>query len=284
MYLYEKLRPDYLALMVEVNWFKKMAAPCPANWAGLAQLYHQLYDTVRPEVDPGVKLFATLVFQEVLGYDHDTCHGPLAFEPCTGDPSPPDDDDPDPAICYPLDLGALEDLDQADRLEVLALSFYPDSLLMGVADDNLVKFYSTDWNGSDTCDVRAQASPYLDPLQALDGLNWTKPIAIAELGARSGRTILHKGGLLYQPPADAVSQSFWMNHFLETAQERSFEFFVTAFSNDYEPIGPWTVELSVLDAHTYSLMNTFAYMGIYDVQGSPKEGVTQMWLDVLQGD
>jgi hypothetical protein len=44
------------------------------------------------------------------------------------------------------------------------------------------------------------------------------------------------------------------------------------------------VELSVLDAHTYSLMNTFAYMGIYDVQGSPKEGVTQMWLDVLQNN
>jgi hypothetical protein len=25
-------------------------------------------------------------------------------------------------------------------------------------------------------------------------------------------------------------------------------------------------------------------MGIYDAQGSPKEGVTQMWLDVLQNN
>jgi hypothetical protein len=282
LYLYEKLRPDYLALMVEVNWFKKMPAPCPANWAGLAQLYRQLYDTVRPEVDPRTKVFATLVFQELLGYDLERCHGPLAYEPCSGDPSPPLYDDPDPAVCYPLDSGALDDLDQGDRLEVLALSFYPDALLMDVADDNLVKLYAADWNGSDACDFRAQAAPYLDPLEALDRLNWTKPMAIAELGARSSRTLLRKESFLYQPPADAASQFFWLNHFLEGAQERSFEFFVTAFSNDYEPIGSWTLDLGVLDANTYSLMNSFACMGIYDAQGSPKGGVTEMWLDMLQ--
>jgi hypothetical protein len=281
LYLYDKLRPDYLALMVEVNWFKKMPAPCPANWDGLVQLYRHVYDTVRSEVDPAVKLFATLVFQELLGYDLETCHGPLAFEPCTGDPSPPAYDAPDPAVCYPLDSGALDDLDQGGRLELLALSFYPDSLLMDVADDDLVRFYAADWNGSDGCVSRARATPYLDPLEALDRLNWTKPIAIAELGARSGRTILRRESLLYQPPADSTSQCFWLNHFLERAKEREFEFFAAPFSNDYEPIGPWTVDLGVLDANVYSLMNSFAYMGIYDDQGASKGGVTTLWLDFL---
>jgi hypothetical protein len=145
MYLYDKLQPDYLALMVEVNWFKEMPAPCPSNWEGLAQLYRQLYDAVRPEVDPQTNVFATMVFQGLLGYDLETCHGPLAFEPCTGDPSPPAYAEPDTAICYPLDLSAINDLDQGDRLEVLALSFYPDALLMDVADDNLVKLYPFLW-------------------------------------------------------------------------------------------------------------------------------------------
>jgi hypothetical protein len=279
MYLYDKLQPDYLALMVEVNLFKEMPAPCPANWDGLVQLYHQLYDTVRPEVDPRTKVFATLTLKELLGYDLETCHGQLAFEPCTGEPALPDYADPDPETCYPLDLDFLNDLDRGDRLEVLALSFYPDALLMDVADDNLVKLYPEDWNGVDECDFRAQAAPYIDPVGALDRLNWAKPIAIAELGARSNRTIKLEGGFLYLPPADLTSQSFWLNHFLENARNRHFEFYVQSFSNDYEPIGPWTANLGVLDANLYSTVNNFAYMGIYDTQGQPKAGTTEIWLD-----
>jgi hypothetical protein len=40
--------------------------------------------------------------------------------------------------------------------------------------------------------------------------------------------------------------------------------------------------MGVLDADLYSLLNTFAYMGIYDAQGSPKAGVTETWLNFLQ--
>lgn len=282
MYLYDKLQPDYLALMVEVNWFKEMPAPCPANWDGLVQLYHQLYDTVRLEVDPQTKVFATLTYKELLGYDLETCHGPLAFEPCTGEPAPPSYADPDPETCYPLDLSALNDLDQGNRLEVLALSFYPDALLMDVADDNLVKLYPIDWNGVAECDFRAQATPYIDPAEALDRFNWTKPIAIAELGARSNRTVKFKEGYLYLPPADLTSQSFWLNHFLETASDRQFEFYVQSFSNDYESIGSWTVNTGVLDADFYSLLNNFAYMGIYDAQDLSKADVTEIWMHFLQ--
>ena len=283
MYLYDKLQPDYLALMVEVNLFKEMPAPCPANWDGLVQLYRQIYDAVRPEVDPQTKVFATLTFQQLLDYDNDTCHGPMAFEACTGNPSPPAYADPAPDACYPLDLSAINDLDQGDRLEVLALSFYPDALLMDVADDNLVKLYAEDWNGVDSCELRAQAPPYVDPVAALDRFNWTKPIAIAELGARSDRTFFLQGGYLVAPPADLTSQSFWLNHFLAAASDRHFEFYVQSFSNDYEAIGPWTVRIGLLDADLFSLFNSFAYMGIYDTQGSSKAGVTEIWTRFLQG-
>jgi hypothetical protein len=282
MYLYDKLQPDYLALMVEMNWFKVMPAPCPANWNGLVQLYHHVYDTVRPAVDPRTKVFATLALQELLGYDQEACHGPLVFEPCTGEPSAPAYADPDPETCYPLDSDTLDDLNQGDRLEVLALSFYPDALLMDVAEDNLVKLYPDDWNGIDECELRAQAAPYLDPVEALDRLNWTKPIAVAELGARSNRTSIFRGEYIYLPPADLTSQSFWLNHFLQAARDRDFEFYVQAFSDDYEPMGTWIVTMGVLDEDAYSVINSFAYMGIYDAQGLPKVDVTQIWMNFLQ--
>lgn len=280
MYLYDKLRPDYLALMVEVNLYKE-DSKCPAQWDGLAQLYHQIYDVVRPQVDPRTKVFASLTFQHLLGYDVDACHGSLAFEACTGDPAPPAYPSPDPAACYPLDLSAITDLDQDDRLEVLALSFYPDALMMDVAADNLLKLYPANWDGVAECDQRAQAAPYLDPAAALDRFNWDKPMAIAELGARSQRTLQMIGGYLVQPPGDLTSQGFWLGHFLAEAQERDFEFYVQAFSDDYDAIGAWTVQDSILDAATFSLLNNFTYMGLYDSQGLPKAGVTQTWLDAL---
>ncbi len=282
MYLYDKLQPDYLALMVEVNLYKEMPAPCPDHWDGLVQLYRHVYDTVRPQVDSRVKVFATLTYQHLLGYDIDACHGSLAFVSCSDDdPTASAYAVPDPETCYPLDLSTLDDLDQGNRLEILALSFYPDALMMDVAEDNLVKLYPEDWDGIGECDFRAHATPYLDPTAALDRFNWTKPMAIAELGARSNRTIQFNGGYLVLPPADLTSQSFWLNLFLRTAQERRFEFYVQSFSNDYDAIGPWTVHYGILDAGLYSLFNNFAFMGLYDTQGMPKDGVTETWIDAL---
>jgi hypothetical protein len=281
MYLYDKLHPDYLALMVEANLFKEMEAPCPANWDGLVRLYRNIYDTVRPRVDSRTKVFATLTLQQLLGYDAEVCHGPLVFEACTGDPALPDFAAPAPEICYPLDLSAIVDLDQGNRLEILALSFYPDSLMMDVGDDNLMRVYPADWDGAGNCMLRAPVYPYLNPAAALDRFNWTKPIAIAELGARSNATTIFTGGYIARPPADLTSQAFWLNLFLNTAQERNFEFYVQSFSDDYEAIGSWTVHKGILDADTYSLFNNFAYMGLYDAQGAPKAGVTETWMDAL---
>ncbi len=281
LYLYDKLQPEYLALMVEINLYKELEAACAANWGGVARLYRHIYDAVRPQVDHQTQVFATLAFQWLLDYNDVTCHGAMAVETCTGAPSPPAYGVPDPDTCYPLDLSAITDLDQGGRLEILALSFYPDALLMDVADDNLLKFYPEDWDGVSDCQLRAQTFPFLDPVSALDRFIWSKPIAIADLGARSDRTLHFRGGYLIQPPGDLVSQNFWLDHFLTVAKERNFEFYVQAFSDDFPAIGTWTVHQGVMDMDLYSLFNNFAYMGIYDPDGIEKASVTQTWLDAL---
>ena len=281
MYLYDKLQPDYLALMVEVNLYKELPAPCSTNWDGLVQLYRYVYDAVRPQVATQTKVFATLQLHPLLDYNDTTCHGALSFEACAGTVSPPAFGVPDPAVCYPLDLSAITDLDQGERLEILALSFYPDALLMDVAADNLIKLYPEDWDGVANCDYRAQAPPFLDPVEALDRFNWTKPVAIAELGARGGRTIQFNGGYLLQLPGDLTSQNFWLDHWLKAAKARNFEFYVNSFSNDYVPIGPWIVPADIMDRNLYNLFNSFVYMGIFDHQELTKAGVTQTWLDAL---
>lgn len=78
-----------------------------------------------------------------------------------------------------------------------------------------------------------------------------------------------------QTVADLTSQAFWLNHFLEAARDRDFEFYVQSFADDYEPIGSWTVTMGVVDADHFSLINNFACMGIYDAQGLSKTGVTE---------
>jgi hypothetical protein len=282
LYLYDKLQPDYLAIMIETNMFKEF---CPTKWSGLVDLYRSIYDTVRAEVDRETKVFATVTFNNLLDYEIGQCHGPLAFEECIGDPSPPNYPDPDPITCYPLDLSAITDLDQGDRLEILALSFYPDSLQMAVGDDNLIYVYPDDWDGSSSCLMRAQAPPFLDPIAALDRFNWSKPVAIAELGARSCRTLsFFEDGpnrFIIQPPGDLTSQAFWLDHFLERAKERKFEFYVQVFLRDYNPLGLWTVRQGVLPENLYNIYNIFPCMGLYDENGQVKDGVTEIWQDAL---
>jgi hypothetical protein len=272
LYLYDKLRPDYFAIMVEVNMYK---AFCPTKWSGLVDLYRTIYDAVRAEVDSETKVFATVVFQNLLGYDAEQCHGALAFEPCVGAPSPPVYPDPDPLTCYPLDLSAITDLDQGDRLEILALSFYPDSLLMAVSEnDNLLYAYA-----------EAQLPPFLDPIAALDRFNWSKPVAIAELGARSCRTLqfIDDGinRFIIQPQGDLTSQAFWLDHFLESARQRKFEFYVQVFRDDYYPIGLWAERQGVLPENLYNVNNIFPCMGLYDDKGQVKAGITDLWQETL---
>ncbi|MGB5746284.1 MAG: hypothetical protein WBM69_04835 [Desulfobacterales bacterium] len=283
LYLYDKLRPDYFAIMVEVNMYKTL---CPTKWSGLVDLYRTLYDTVRAEVDSETKVFATVVFQDLLDYEVEQCHGALAFEACVGAPGPPVYPVPDPTACYPLDLSAIMDLDQGDRLEILALSFYPDNLLMAVSEnDNLLYAYPEDWDETSDCLMRAQLPPFLDPIAALDRFNWSKPVAIAELGARSCRTLQFiDDGLnrfIIQPAGDLTSQTFWLDHFLESAGQRKFEFYVQVFRNDYYPIGLWAERQGVLPENLYNVNNIFPCMGLYDDNGQVKDGITDIWQNAL---
>jgi hypothetical protein len=282
LYLYEKLQPDYFAINVEINIFKEL---CPAKWNGMVDLYRSVYDTVRTEAHPKTKVFATVAFQNLLDYELENCQSPLEFEECTEEPTPPSYQIPDPVSCFPLDLSAISDLDQGNRLEILALSFYPDSMLMGVGTDNVINVYPEDWDGSSTCLMRAPTLPFVDPVAALDRFGWEKPVAIAELGARSCRTLQFfndgETRFLTQPPGDPVSQTFWLNHFLESARERQFEFYVQVYLKDYDPIGPWTVNQGILSENLYNIFNIFPCMGLYEENGQTKENVTDTWLNEL---
>ena len=283
LYLYDKLRPDYFAIMIEVNMYKNF---CPAKWIGLVDLYRSIFDTVRAAVDSETKVFATVVLQDLLDYDIEQCHGALAFESCAGAPSPPNYPVPDPTTCFPLDLSVITDLDQGGRLEILALSFYPDSLLMAVSEnDNLLRAYPEDWDETSECLMRAPLPPFLDPIAALDRFNWTKPVAIAELGARCCRTLQFiddgTSRFIIQPPGDITSQAFWLDHFLESARLRKFEFYVQVFRDDYNPIGLWAERQGVLPQDLYNVNNIFPCMGLYDDQGQVKDIITDIWRDAL---
>ncbi len=283
LYLYDKLHPDYFAIMIEVNMYKNF---CPAKWNSLVDLYRSIYDTVRAAVNSKTKVFATVVFQDLLDYELEQCYGALVFEACTGAPGPPNYPDPDPLTCFPLDLSAITDLDQGGRLEILALSFYPDSLMMAVSEtDNLLRAYPEDWDETGDCLMRAPLPSFLDPVAALDRFNWTRPIAIAELGARCCRTLQFVDDginrFIIQPPGDITSQAFWLDHFLESAKKRKFEFYVQVFRDDYYPIGLWAERQGVLPEDLYNVNNIFPCMGLYDDQGQVKSGITDIWQDAL---
>ena len=189
-------------------------------------------------------------------------------------------------ICFPLDLSAITDLDQGDRLEILALSFYPDNLLNATSEnDNWLYAYAEDWDEISGCATRVPLPPFLDPVAALDRFNWTKPVAIAELGARSCRTFQFvddgMNRFIIQPPGDITSQAFWLDHFLDSARQRKFEFYVQVFRDDYYPIGLWAERQGVLPENLYNVNNIFPCMGLYDDTGQPKPDITDIWLDAL---
>ncbi len=282
-YLARKFQPDYMALLVEANLFKEH---CPDQWPGLVDLYHRFYDDMRAILGPDVPLFATVTLTDLLGYDVDACTG-LQFEPCTTAPEGPNYGTPDPDACYPLNLSAIRDLDQGDRLDILALSFYPDALLMDTGTTGILRFYPTDWDGSADCTYRTYQIPLVDPFAALDRFGWTKPMAIAELGARSCATMVYipaeNSSFLLQLPASAESQAFWLRAGLTTAVQRGFEFYVQSFYRDYPPIGVWMFQQGFLDPFGFSALNTFVCMGLYQQDGTPKDEVRSVWEEFLTG-
>jgi len=153
-------------------------------------------------------------------------------------------------------------------------------------NNNLLNAYPEDWDETSDCSTRAPLPPFLDPVAALDRFNWQKPVAIAELGGRSCRTFQFiNNGLnrfIIRPPGDPTSQAFWLDHFLESARQRKFEFYVQVFRDDYDPIGLWAERLGVLPEDLYNVNNIFPCMGLYDNSDRAKDDITDLWQDALQ--
>ncbi len=84
-----------------------------------------------------------------------------------------------------------------------------------------------------------------------------------------------------QAPADIKSEAFWLEHALQTARARNFEFYVQSFLRDYPPLGLWTVRQNILPPYAFTAFHSFPCMGLYDEQGNAKPEVTDIWQSYL---
>ena len=282
LYLHDKLQPDYMALLVEANLLKTF---CPARWPGLVAYYHELYGALRAEA-PDLPLFATLVLLDLLGWDEEACSD-LSWSPC--DQAPGAILEPvDAAACFPIDRSAIDDLDAGGHLDLLALSFYPDAMLMqpDEVDPLIRELNHGDWDGEAPCWMQASYRPFIDPFARIDALGWEKPVAFAEWSARSCPTLAHvldEAGDSYwgRPGGNPTNQIFWLEHALDFAEEKAMPFVVWSFLADYDPLPLWLVEQSVLDKALLSLVNTWACSGVLDIDMLPKGAFTERWMEAL---
>lgn len=278
LYLHARLTPDHLALVVEVNLFRRA---CPERWPGMVAFYRALYDRVRAGAGSDVRLFATLTVPELVGWDEKGCFD-LAFSAC-GAPLRDDDASPVPDACFPLDINVLRDLDEGDRLDVLALSFYADGLTMTPPDvDPLVLQVSpAERPEVDGCWMHAPYGPFVDPLVAIDRIGWTKPVAIGEWSARSCPTLAYLpidgGNWWVRPDGRPDTQRFWMEHVLAWARGRNAVFAIWSFFEDYDPLPRWLMDWGITDWWTYSTINIWPCSGLLDSEGRLKTGLEGAW-------
>ncbi len=274
-YLAAKLHPTRLALLVEANLYRRF---CPAQWDGLVELYRRLYDVLRAELGPEVQLFATLTWADLLGHNTDRC-AELRFGPCGGaePPRPPVLEQSD---CYPLDLAPITELDRGGRLDVIALSFYPDGLAMsppGLPQRIEVRPGSAT---TATCALHAELPVLLDPFAALAQLP-AKPLAIAEWSARSCAIPqwwpASPEPVVVSFGASAASQAWWLDRIFRLAEERPLEFLNYSFYTDYAPIGLWMPRRGAMEPGIYNLLNGWACSGIFQEDLSTKLGVRSHW-------
>lgn len=280
LYMAEKLGPRHLALGVELDLYAQL---CPSSWPSLLQLYRDSYDAVRPQVPPQTVLFATHTWTGLIGWD-DTCRE-LTWSPCDQEP-PAFEGTLDPELCYPIRRDTLDALAEGGRLELLALSFYPDALLMNVegAPAGFLRAWPDTWDGDEATACQAQAAlpPLLDPFEPLDRLGWDGPIAMVETSARSCPTLAQVSdgaqSWIFQLPASPESELYWVDRTLRLAAERELSFTVWSFARDYPPLGPWVFQQGVTDPSVWSLLNTWPCSGLQDADGQPKGEIHARWL------
>lgn len=277
LYLARKLEPDYVALMVEANLIE---TTCPARAAELYALYRAIHDEVESALGPAPLLFATLSLPPLLAYDRAACYPTAAFVSCNEAPLPPAIPMSE-GVCFPTNPTSIDALALGGRLDVLALSFYPDGLEMRRVPSELPRtraFLVPDWNSGGACTAALSFSEAIDPMAAIDRLGWTGPIAIAETSARSCATPLYlevpgTGGAtpyVFEAPGSAASQAGWVAHTYHAAVDRDALFYVHAFLRDYPPIGTWIAEQGILAPELQSLLNTWPCSGLQDPSGAWK--------------
>jgi hypothetical protein len=286
LYLIAKLGPDYIALMVEANLFTEF---CPGRADAFYALYRSLYDSVRAAVGPDPMLFATLSYLHLLAYDPIACFGGQNFVSCKSG-RPPAPTPISSEACYPTDRSAIDALEQGDRLDLLALSFYPDALEMKPPGAKRIEgrlHRAADYLAGDTvilggCLAYATWPDMMDPFAALDRLGWTGPVAIAETSARSCTSTLWYedpgfGPLIVWAPGSSSAQEAWLEHLQDWSREKDMEFFAYSFLKDYTPLGPWLVDIDVMTPTIFSLFQTWTCSGLYDEDGRSKGRVTRAW-------
>jgi hypothetical protein len=282
LYLAEKLGPAYLALIVEANLIEET---CPARAASLYALYRSLHDVVEAELGlagASPLLFATLSYPPLLDYARQDCFPSSSFQPC-GAPQGASPPAAGVEACYPMQLAAIDALNLGGRLDLLALSFYPDALEMNPTTSEspeTVAYLLEDWNEGGACTASLLWPDAFDPMAALDRLGWTGPIAIAETSARACPSPL-RFSLPAPPPADPTemvfeiagsraAQAAWTQSTLAAAIERDAVFYLHGFLRDYPPVGVWTVDQGLFSTETQQLFNLWPCSGLQDVNGQLK--------------
>jgi len=282
-YLHAKLSPERLGLMVEVNMYETL---CPSQWPAMVALYHDIFDRTRATVGPEPALFATFTLVELLGYDPDACFGGLNWTACD-DPVADPPEVTSGEACFPLHTEPLLELADGDRMDILALSFYPHS--MDLSPPDVVLDLSL-WEGGDEpagdCSYQARHPNFSagdGPLDQLDRLPWDGPMALAETSARGCSTWAYivdgTSGTHWwvDSPGSEANQEWWVRRLVEVSREREMDMLVGAFRNDYAPMGPWLVRDEVMDPSDWGLLNHWACSGIRQADGTDKTGITELW-------
>ena len=279
LYLATKLTPDYLAIMVEANSIEK---DCPTRADGLYALYRSVHDDLEAEIGQEVLLFATLAYLPLLEYERQTCFPTSSFVPCGTPPGAPASN-AGAEQCYPTNSSAIDALNLGGRLDLLALSFYPDSLEMNPVPDERAEtsaYSLSDWDAGSQCTATLYWADPLDPMAALDRLGWTGPVAIAETSARSCVSPLRfdlvapgdmtPAPMVFELAGSPASQAAWVSQTYQAAIDRGFIFYLHSFLRDYPPVGPWTVEQGVLPLEVQQLFNIWPCSGLQDANGQWK--------------
>ncbi|HPG24853.1 MAG TPA: hypothetical protein PLW10_04410, partial [Myxococcota bacterium] len=246
---------------------------------GLYALYRALHDQVELTLGPNAPLlFATLSYPHLLGYSREACYPTSTFQPCA---TPPGPSAPDAGVdaCFPVDRSAIDALDLGGRLDVLALSFYPDALEMRLAEGDAPESRAwplADWNAGGACFGRLDWPDAVDPIAAIDRLGWTGPVGLAEVSVRSCPSPLRIDLPLPSGPPDPwvfeiagspAAQSAWVEHMLREANARDFLFYNHSFLRDYPPLGTWLVDEGILTAELQALFNLWPCSGLQDAAG-----------------